>query len=156
MHTTTSNAGQIQRDFLTDTYRYDPTNDKWHAIAPLPVLEELRNIPDKARFVGQRWPTAAGCAIGIGQTRVLLFGGTTGRYIHLEDGSLRPLKDRPRNSRRVLAYDIGADTWSEMGQMNIGVLVTQATRWNGHLVIPSGETKPGIRTPKVQAVLLSK
>jgi hypothetical protein len=33
--------------------------------------------------------------------------------------------------------------------------VTSAVRWNGQVVIPSGETKPGIRTPRAQALRIS-
>lgn len=156
VHTTYDNEGEVQRNFLTDAYRYDPASDRWTALAPLPVLNELRDIPNQQRFAGQRWPVTAGCAIEAEDTKVMIFGGTTGRYIHLEDGTLCPLQDRPLNSRRVLAYDVADDAWSEIGHTEIGVLVTQAVRWNDLIVIPSGEVKPGIRTPKVQAISLGQ
>ena len=60
------------------------------------------------------------------------------------------------NPRRVLKYDVVNNRWSHIGQMRIGAIVTSAVKWNGQVVIPSGEVKPGIRTPRVQALPVGK
>lgn len=86
---------------------------------------------------------------------IYVFGGTTGRYILLPDGTMRPFADRPFNPRRVLKYDIANNRWSHIGRMPVGAIVTSAVIWNGQVVIPSGETKPGIRMPRVQTLRMS-
>lgn len=54
---------------------------------------------------------------------------------------------------RVLRYDTVDDTWNEAGSMPVGVVTTRAVYWDGKIVIPSGEVKPGVRTPKVQGLV---
>jgi N-acetylneuraminic acid mutarotase len=156
VHVTRSDAGEVVRNFRTDGYRYDPVNDKWTAIASLPVWDDPRSIPDKARFARQPASCTAGAAIGIGNDSIYVFSGTTGRYILLPDGTMRPFADLPLNPRRVLKYDVVNNRWSHIGQMPIGAIVTSAVKWNGQVVIPSGEIKPGIRTPRVQTLTLMK
>jgi arylsulfatase A-like enzyme/N-acetylneuraminic acid mutarotase len=147
--------GETLRDFLTDAYRYDPAADKWTVIDSLPAWDDPRPISDKARFTKQPASATAAAAIGIGDDSICVFGGTTGRYILLPDGTMRPFADRPLNPRRVLKYDVANNRWSHIGQTPIGAIVTSAARWNGQIVIPSGEIKPGIRTPRVQALRFS-
>lgn len=154
VHVTMSDADEAVRDFRTDGYRYDPANDKWTAIASLPEWDDPRSISDKARFARQPASCTAGAAIGVGDDSIYVFGGTTGRYILLPDGTKRRFADRPLNPRRVLKYDVMNDRWSHIGQMPIGAIVTSAVKWNGQLVVPSGEIKPGIRTPRVQTLKL--
>jgi arylsulfatase A-like enzyme/N-acetylneuraminic acid mutarotase len=151
----TKDNGDTLRDFLTDAYRYDPASGKWSVIESLPAWDDPRPIPDKARFAKQPASATAAAAIGIGDDLIYVFGGTTGRYILLPDGTMRPFADRPFNPRRVLKYDIANNRWSHIGQMPVAAIVTSAVRWNGQVVIPSGETKPGIRTPRAQALRIS-
>lgn len=148
----TKDNGDTLRDFLTNAYRYYPASDKWTAIESLPAWNDPRPIPDKAPFAKLPASATAAAAIGIGDDSVYVFGGTTGRYILLPDGKMRPFVDRPLNPRRVLKYDVANNRWSHIGKMPIGTIVTGAVKWNGHVVIPSGEIKPGIRTPRVQAL----
>ncbi|MHC4995442.1 MAG: sodium:solute symporter family transporter, partial [Planctomycetota bacterium] len=131
---------------LTDAYRYDPAEDAWTRLAELPALPEPRDVPGKVRFEGQPTPIAAGVGIRAGQSHVLLFSGSTGRYVPL------PLEDRPLFPARVLAYHVITDTYVEAGAMPRGVVTTGATEWGGRVVIASGEIRPGVRTPKVMAV----
>jgi hypothetical protein len=155
VHETKGDDGETLRDFLTDAYRYDPAADKWTVIDSLPAWDDPRPISDKARFTKQPASATAAAAIGIGDDSICVFGGTTGRYILLPDGTMRPFADRPLNPRRVLKYDVANNRWSHIGQTPIGAIVTSAARWNGQIVIPSGEIKPGIRTPRVQALRFS-
>jgi solute:Na+ symporter, SSS family len=137
-------------DYLTDGYRFDPRERKWTTIAELPVLEDKRDLPGKAQFASKRWPVAAGTGIGVGESHILVFGGTTGR-----DNSL-PMEERPLVPSYVLAYHTITDRWSEAGEMPVGVVTTSITRWGDQVVIPSGETRPGVRTNRVQALRFTK
>ena len=75
----------------------------------------------------------------------MLLSGATGRYITMD------IHERPFFPRDVLSYDTRMNTWKVIDQMPIGVVTTSAVEWNNKIVIPSGEIRPGVRTPKVQA-----
>jgi len=136
-------------EYFTDGYCFDPSNQTWTRLADLPVLNDTREIEGKEAFAGDAWPVSAAPAIGVGQSHLLVFSGSTGRYI------TRPLEDRPLFPNDVLAYHTITDTWIRAGEMPAGVVTTTATRWKGRIVIPTGEIKPGVRTPSVQSVKIS-
>lgn len=162
-------------EHFADGYRYDPATSTWTRIADLPRLAETRTI-DTSRY---RWvaaenhwvkrsagdtagagdspfagaaaeqaprPLGAAPALERGNRFVLLFSGATGRYVTMD------APDRPLFPRDVVAYDTRADRWTRAGELPLGVVTTTAATWRGLVVIPSGETQPGIRTPRVQAL----
>jgi len=153
--TTTSSEGDPRFEMFTDAYRYSPAARSWTAIASLPVLEDPREIDGEEAFVAERWPINAACAAPFGENEILTFSGSTGRYILDEQGKVRDPEVRPSFANRVLAYDVLADLWRDAGEMPLGVVTTHAQPWQGQIVIASGEVKPGIRTPRVQALLLA-
>jgi len=149
--TTTGEDGAPRFHAFADGYRFDPTRRSWKQVADLPVLPDSRLVVGKERFRGDRWPISAGVGIAFRSDEILTFGGSTDRYILDEHGNLVPPGDRPFFANRVLSYNTVSDEWSDAGTMPIGVVTTRAAWWNDLVVIPSGEVKPGIRTPKVQA-----
>ncbi len=64
----------------------------------------------------------------------------------------------PGFGREVFAYDTLRDTWRVVTRSTVEPQVTTfAVRWGDEIVIPSGEIRPGVRTPKiVRAVPVSK
>ena len=60
--------------------------------------------------------------------------------------------DHPGFPKTVLAYHTITDTWTELGEMTEALVTTSATRWNGRIVIASGEDRPGHRSPHVLAL----
>lgn len=135
-------------EYLTDAYRYDPGPNRWERIADLPVVEDPRTDLRSGEFSASPWPVAAGVGVGIGQSHVAVFSGSTGRYL------LRPVDERPAFPRTVLAYHTITNTWAVAGSMPTGVVTTGITRWGDRYVIPSGEVRPGVRTNKVQAFVV--
>jgi len=157
-------------ELFTDAYCYDPAEAKWTRIADLPVVSENRPIktlgyaygppPMKwhhlregepqpsetvdATFRGQPRPAGASAAIGVGDSQIILLSGATGRFITMD------IHERPFFPREVLGYDTRMNTWKVIDQMPVGVVTTSAVKWNDKIVIPSGEIRPGVRTPKVQ------
>ena len=159
-------------EYYDDAFRFDPATEKWTALSPLPKLKDSREIQTAGyRFEtsANSWlpaeenaatsdvhalfedtPQAAAAAVAISDDagRVLLFSGSTGRYLTMD------VKDRPAFPTEVLAYDVRTDRWHIAGHMPTAVVTTGLTRWQGQIVIASGETRPGVRTRKVQALVV--
>lgn len=117
--------------YSKESYRFNPgaTNGKhWEKLADMPV------------------GTAAGTATGIGQSSILLFGGSNGEYWG------QPVPEWPEFTSNVLHYHTITDTWRLAGEMKNGALTTTAVRWEKGVVIPSGEIRPGVRTRDVQSI----
>ncbi len=119
--------GESKRRYLTDAYRYRPA-EGWSA---------LRDIPK---------PVVAAPVAPVGQAHILVFGG--------DDGSLAEqtqiLGDvHPGFDRGVLAYHTITDTWTSVGVAPEALVTTGAVTWNGRIIIPGGEDRPGHRAAKV-------
>jgi N-acetylneuraminic acid mutarotase len=124
--------GGTERRYLTDAYRYD-VGIGWARVADLPRPAVAAPSP----------------AMVLGAGRILLFGGDDGANA----GKALELKDEhPGFPRSILAYDPQADAWSAAGEMPAGHVTTPLVYWRGMHVLPSGEIRPGVRSPKVLAV----
>ena len=163
-------------EYYDDAYRFDPITEEWKQLASLPKLRETREIntegyrydkketawvplkdgeaqPENdihALFDDQPRAAAAAVAMYDRQGRILLFSGSTGRYVTMA------VQDRPPFPKEVLAYDIATDSWEVAGYMPEAVVTTGATWWKDQIVIASGEVRPGVRTTKVQALEVTK
>ena len=128
--------GQIAgcRRCLTDAYRYDPgikdPNKRW---------TRLTDVPKSV---------AAAPAIAYGQSHILVFGGADDKLDHLF-WELGKSGTHPGFYRKIRAYHTITDSWLEIGEMPTGLVTTQAVWWQGNVVIPAGEIRPGVRSPKV-------
>ncbi len=134
--------GDDKRVFLDDGYRYDPKTGEWKEIAPLPRYAAAAPSP----------------AIPLGQSHFAIIGGDDGsnafRVSELKD-------DHPGFPADVLCYHLVTDTWVTAGRFpkdpSAGLwppVTTNTTLWNDsqgddRYVIPSGEARPGVRTPNV-------
>lgn len=134
-----------------DAYRFDPDAAAWTRLADLPPQVDQRNLPGHEEFQDEGWPIIAATAVDVGQSHILVFSGSTSRYITLE------VEERPLFPTKVLAYHTITDTWTAIGDMPQAVVTTTAAHWreqDGLIVVPSGEIKPGVRTTAVQGVRL--
>jgi len=128
--------GPVKREYLRDAYRYRP-GDGWTRVADLA----------RAAAAG---PTPAVC---LGQTHFLILGGDTGA------DAGKDLRDAHTGfSSEILAYHTITDTWVTAGTLpkdaDAGLwppVTTTTTEWRGRIIVPSGESRPGIRTPQVLA-----
>jgi N-acetylneuraminic acid mutarotase len=122
--------GKPARRYLADAYRYRPTGG-WMRIADLPH------------------PVAAAPALAYGSRYVLAIGG--------DDGSLTArgtsLGDaHPGFSRDLLCYDTTRHMWASLQQLPALPVTTNACLRGGTILIPTGEDRPGHRTPAVYAL----
>ena len=134
-------SGRRQKDaspesieFLKDVWEYTPASDTW------------RRRSDSPRCV------MAGTALGSGQSHILVLGGADGSLFSQGD----ILRDNhPGFPKEALAYHTITDTWTTAGEIPENHVTTIATRWDGEIIIPTGEVRPRVRTSrvwKVQAV----
>ncbi len=120
-----------ETEFLTDVWEYTPKTGKW------------RQRKDVPRCV------MAGPGIGYGQSHIFVLGGADGSLFHRSD----ELKDsHPGFPREALAYHTITDTWTSAGEIPRNHVTTIAVRWDGDIIVPSGEIRPRVRSAKVWKV----
>jgi N-acetylneuraminate epimerase len=122
-------TGKVQRVYLRDAWRYRE-HDGWKRLADLP--KAIAAAPSPAPVV---------------KRRALLLAG--------DDGSkfgFQPMEKHPGWPRTILAYDFARDRWSEAGEVPAPRVTVPCVAWRGLFVIPSGEVRPGVRSPEVWAM----
>ena len=60
-----------------------------------------------------------------------------------------PLSAHPGFPGATWTYDPPADAWRSTGRMPRPTVTVPVVEWEGRYVIPSGELRPGVRTPEV-------
>ena len=115
-------------EFLKDVWEYAPVRQTWRRRADTPR------------------PVMAAPGIGIGQSHILVLGGDDGRLFTRAD----ELKDdHPGFPRDALLYHTITDRWCTAGVMPQNAVTTTAIKWGDAIVVPSGEIRPRVRTPKI-------
>ncbi|MEJ8818681.1 Kelch repeat-containing protein [Lacibacter sp. H407] len=122
----------------------------------------------------QQLPYALSAGTGaVYQNKILLFGGDKGATFHrteeliaainnskdenekqlLTEGKAKLQAAHPGFSKEMLAYDIANNIWQVIGTTPYETPVTTtAVQWNDCFIIPSGETKAGVRSPLILSV----
>jgi N-acetylneuraminate epimerase len=122
--------GKPVRTYLKDAYRFTPGKG-WQRVADMPN-------PAVAA------PTPAPVA---NDHSFLVSGGDDGSLANFE-----PKSKHPGFPKRVLSYDSKRDRWSLVGETPAPRATLPTAVWDGLCVIPSGEARPGVRSPEVWAV----
>lgn len=118
--------GKPVRIWLRDAYRYDPATG-WSRLAdlPRPAVAPPSPLP----------------LVGGGLLAVL--GG--------DDGS-QSGQDPARHAgfrRDMLGFDPAAGRWRSLGDLPFALVTTAAVPWEGGIVVPGGESRPGVRSTAV-------
>ena len=122
-------------EFLKDVWEYTPATGKW------------RKRTDAPRCV------MAGTGIGRGPSHIFVLGGADGALFFKGD----ELKDEhPGFPKEALVYHTITDTWTSAGAIPRNHVTTIAVEWDGAVIIPSGEVRPRVRSPKVWSVRLTR
>jgi hypothetical protein len=122
-------AGEVRRprrEYLRDGYRFVPATG-WTKIAELP------------------WPLAASPspAPTLPSGELLLLGGDDGSQTAI------PPQEHTGFRREVLSYDTKTDHWSQQGSLPKALVTTPAVIWDGRIIVPGGEARPGVRSTTV-------
>jgi len=123
-------SGKPARTYLKDAYRFTP-GQGWSRIADMPNPVVAPPTP----------------APRINGTQFLIVGGDDGSLADFE-----PKSQHPGFPKRILSYDVRRDAWSVAGEAPASRATLPTTLWHGLYVIPSGEVRPGVRSPEVWAV----
>jgi N-acetylneuraminic acid mutarotase len=118
--------GKSQRQYLTDAYRFDPAKG-WTRVADLP-----------------RPSVAAPSPAAVDESGFYVLGGDDGSAV-----GFTPPEKHPGFSKRVYRFDLRSGRWQSAALLSAGHVTTPLVSWRGLWVIPSGEIRPGKRTPDV-------
>ncbi|HEY5915139.1 MAG TPA: galactose oxidase [Verrucomicrobiae bacterium] len=118
--------GRPARIYLRDSWRYRP-GQGWHRLAGLPKPSVA--APSPAPVDGSAF---------------FIVGG--------DDGSLagfQPVEKHPGFPKAILGYDAAMNIWSTNGEVPAPRATTPTVFWRGRYIIPSGEVRPGVRSPEI-------
>lgn len=124
--------GKAERKYLKDAYRYD-SGKGWKRIAdlPRPVVAAPTPAPtDRSGF--------------------FILGGDDGAQVGVAPDAHRGF------SKTVLHYDSRADQWVEAGEVATSRVTVPCVAWRTTWVVPSGEVRPGVRSPEVSIFTTAK
>ncbi|MFO0847080.1 MAG: hypothetical protein U0871_00780 [Gemmataceae bacterium] len=113
------------RRYLRDAYRYNPAGG-WKRIADLP--HPVAAAPSPA-------PTDV--------TGFFLLGGDDGSQVGIPPAAHRGF------GKTVLRFDARTGNWVKAGGLPAPRVTAPCVRWGVQWVVPSGEARPGVRSPEV-------
>jgi N-acetylneuraminic acid mutarotase len=121
--------GRPVRTYLKDGYRYTP-GQGWRRIADMPnaVVAAPSPVPS------------------LDASSFLVIGGDDGSLVGFE-----PRSKHPGFPHRMLRYDARSDRWTVAGQAPLSRATLPTASWRGLHIMPSGEARPGVRSPEVWA-----
>ncbi|HMJ90389.1 MAG TPA: hypothetical protein VK530_11260 [Candidatus Acidoferrum sp.] len=122
-----TNSGASARRYLRDAYRFDPERG-WRSIAALP-------------FALAAAPSPAPLAMNAG---FFILGGDDGSR-----AAIAPSSTHPGFNDQVLFYDTKRDAWSRVGTAPAPRVTVPNVLWRDHWIVPSGEMRPGVRSPEI-------
>lgn len=125
--------GRSERRYLKDCYRFRP-REGWKRMADMPHATVAAPYPAPAT----------------GQSSFLVIGGDDGSRAEFQ-----PMSEHPGFPRKILAYHTITDTWKTVLNLPVNQVSTSAVSWQGRWVLPSGEIKPGVRSPAVWSLIVS-
>lgn len=122
--------GKVRRNYLSDAWKFKPGKG-WSRIADLP--HPLAAAPTPAPAVGL--------------AHFFALGGNDG-----SKAAFQPVQDHPGFNRDILAFHTVTGTWAKFGELPGPARVTTSpVKWGGAWFLPTGEVRPGVRSPETQS-----
>ncbi|MCX6878023.1 MAG: galactose oxidase [Verrucomicrobia bacterium] len=118
--------GKVARVYLRDAWRYRP-NHGWSRLADLPEP-----------------CVAAASPAPVADSAFFLIGGDDGSRV-----GFQPIGKHPGFAKSIFAYDTKTDSWRNAGENPAPRATLPTVWWRGGCVLPSGEIRPGVRSPEV-------
>lgn len=118
--------GKVARVYLLDAWCYKP-GAGWRQVANLPKPSVA--APTPAPVAGSEF---------------FIIGG--------DDGSLvgfQPVEKHPGFPKTSFAYNARTDSWRTNGEVPAPRATLPTTFWHGRFILPSGEARPGVRSPEI-------
>ncbi len=128
-------------DFLKDCWELDVSLGSWKRLADLPEAKSA----------------APSMAVPIGASSLLMLGGVSVEFWE-DQVAARPEingqgMEHPGFPASILSYNIVTDRWAEAGSLPLAgtfaPVTTPVVFWDEKVIIPTGEIKPGVRSPQV-------
>jgi N-acetylneuraminic acid mutarotase len=118
--------GKTTRAYFRDSWRYT-AQAGWRRLADLPH------------------PIAAAASPApVVDGRIYLIAGDDGARV-----GFQPVENHPGFPARILAYDLAANAWHPAGETPAPRATLPVVAWRGRFILPSGEVRPGVRSPEV-------
>ncbi|MEO6283169.1 MAG: sodium/solute symporter [Dyadobacter sp.] len=151
-----ANASGIS-ELHSSNFGYDPDKRKW---------KKLSDINDGKAVT--TW--SAGTGVANGASYILLIGGDKGNVFHqietynaqiaktgtqelkqkLQAEKVALLTSHKGFSKEIYLYNTITDAWARIGELpGPAQVTTTAVKWGDDIIIPSGEIRPGTRTPMI-------
>ena len=89
------------------------------------------------------------------QDKLVLLCGNPGNFYRASLAGNAPA-DHPGQNTTVYTFDMSKGVWAVAGQNSVGIATAPAVKVMGTIFIISGETHPGVRTPVISTLNLSK
>ena len=118
--------GRHARVYLRETWRYRAV-EGWERLVDLP--KPIVAAPSPAPVV---------------DGRILILSGDDGSHV-----GFKPPERHPGFGKSIFAYEIRGDRWVRVGEIPAARVTTPVVEWLGMFVVPSGEARPGVRSPEV-------
>ena len=125
--------GKVVREYLRDAWKYEPGKG-WSVLPDMP--KAVAAAPSPAPVVdGWIW----------------ILGGDDGSRAGFQPVEKHP--DFVGESLSFAASEPGALSWQSRGLVKAPRATVPAVKWSGLVVFPSGEVRPGVRSPEVWSVM---
>ncbi len=124
--------GKVKRRYLTNGYSF-ASRQGWQKIEelPFPVVAPPSPAPADARGF-------------------YILGGDDGSQLDVTPAQHQGFGDK------MLRYEVETDRWTEAGKLPAPRVTTPCVIWNQAWILPSGEQRPGVRSPEVWAFIPDK
>ncbi len=128
-------------DFLKDCWELDVSLESWKRLTDLPEAKSA----------------APSMAVPIGASSLLMLGGVSVEFWK-DQVAARPEMngqgmEHPGFPASILSYNTVTDRWAEAGSLPLAgtfaPVTTPVVFWDDKVIIPTGEIKPGVRSPQV-------
>jgi len=131
-------GGKSDSGYLSDAYMFDPRHEgktiQW---------KRLNDMP---------FPVMGASAVSMGGSQVFVFSGSNG----VDEEKAEQGKDISPFPKDILSYNTITDVWYKRGELPYDIINSGAVKWDGKVVIPGGEIKPGILTSEILTVNISQ